>query len=930
MGRACSFGCRTSGVVMHCFPNPEKYFSRFKAWVTLVGGKLETQADVEYYRKKKVCSIHFTDKDRNRYKRLNALAIPSVHLSGESNVENSILPGPSNLQNDRFNASVTITSSSLTDGSIVQDIAQPGSSNVENIIPNTAAPLASSLTGCSSNTWHAIRMEHSYSVISRQRRNKTIKGATKQIMEKHTCVQMKPLFTKIKYLKSEICRLRKRCVTFKSRLESAHKMSSDMVFNSVVEKMTKPAQLFVSMQCQSGKKSKGRRFSLEEKILSLSLYKKSPKSYSLLCKYFTLPSSKAMKKLLSDVKLCPGINAIIFNKIKKNVKCMDISDRTCSLSFDEMSLNPQISYNKQKDSLEGFTTNENKNIADHVLVFMVKGIKNNFKQPVAYYFTNRLGKVELKATIKTVVKHIFDCGLIVINTVCDQSPVNVSAVTELINDSKAAYMRLEKRWCYDLIFLNGHNIIPLFDAPHLIKGIRNNLINKDMVYTIKNERKTVKWVYFQMVYAADKSCGELRLLHKLSEEHVNPQKINKMRVKTATQLFSHSVAVVTDHLTARGDLPQECRDLVDITILLNNVFDTLNVNTLHIPNGKIYKGPIRGKSPHHELWKKAKTILKSVKFIKIYKQGDNIRLTESTVPSVNNLIKTIEGMESIWKILSKKYKFDALLTRNLNQDPLENFFGNIRSYGARNIAPNTVAFEGAFKALLLNNYNANHSKKANCEEDGCELLQSFKFFINEKTPDVPQEDNDIINFNSSILLNDIKENDSGQRNYVCGWVLTKCLKHIVKGCQQCKNSLLDINNNNLNNDFIKRKEYKQKSWLCYPSKEIQNCFQDLQNITESFLIQKDIQKKNIQKNIIAFANLLVNFPSKCSEHKIQLQEYFMSNTCNILLYSWCRSVNRILSGKIKYNGNDETKIVAQSYYDKHKNNKNKKIAIYQL
>ncbi|XP_072940627.1 uncharacterized protein [Epargyreus clarus] len=199
MGRACSFGCRTSGVVMHCFPNPEKYFSRFKAWVTLVGGKLETQADVEYYRKKKVCSIHFTDKDRNRYKRLHALAIPSVHLSGESNVENSILPGSSNLQNDRFNASITITSSSLTDGSIVQDIAQPGSSNVENIIPNTAASIASSLTGCSSNTWHAIRMEHSYSVISRQRRNKTIKGATKQIMEKHTCVQMKPLFTKIKY-----------------------------------------------------------------------------------------------------------------------------------------------------------------------------------------------------------------------------------------------------------------------------------------------------------------------------------------------------------------------------------------------------------------------------------------------------------------------------------------------------------------------------------------------------------------------------------------------------------------------------------------------------------------------------------------------------------------------------------------------------------
>ncbi|CAG9124604.1 unnamed protein product [Plutella xylostella] len=29
-----------------------------------------------------------------------------------------------------------------------------------------------------------------------------------------------------------------------------------------------------------------------------------------------------------------------------------------------------------------------------------------------------------------------------------------------------------------------------------------------------------------------------------------------MRVKTAAQIFSHSVAVATEHLTARGDLPE--------------------------------------------------------------------------------------------------------------------------------------------------------------------------------------------------------------------------------------------------------------------------------------------------------------------------------------------------------------------------------------
>lgn len=35
----------------------------------------------------------------------------------------------------------------------------------------------------------------------------------------------------------------------------------------------------------------------------------------------------------------------------------------------------------------------------------------------------------------------------------------------------------------------------------------------------------MKFDYFKMVRDADKSYGELRLLNKLTEEHVNPEKI---------------------------------------------------------------------------------------------------------------------------------------------------------------------------------------------------------------------------------------------------------------------------------------------------------------------------------------------------------------------------------------------------------------------
>lgn len=111
-----------------------------------------------------------------------------------------------------------------------------------------------------------------------------------------------------------------------------------------------------------------------------------------------------MKRLLSEIKVYPGINPLIFERIKCNLSHQVTSDRFCSLVFDEMSITPQINYNNHKDQLEGFAMNKDNKFTDHVLVFMVKGIKLNFKQPVRYYFTNSLNRIELKTIIKTVIQ----------------------------------------------------------------------------------------------------------------------------------------------------------------------------------------------------------------------------------------------------------------------------------------------------------------------------------------------------------------------------------------------------------------------------------------------------------------------------------------------------------------------------------------------
>ncbi|XP_063542783.1 uncharacterized protein LOC134751369 isoform X2 [Cydia strobilella] len=80
MPHRCAFGCSEEGAVLHVFPNPHKYPDRFKVWVKLIGGKLDTPSDYKFYNKKRICDVHFTDEHRNRFKRLNAIAVPTLCL----------------------------------------------------------------------------------------------------------------------------------------------------------------------------------------------------------------------------------------------------------------------------------------------------------------------------------------------------------------------------------------------------------------------------------------------------------------------------------------------------------------------------------------------------------------------------------------------------------------------------------------------------------------------------------------------------------------------------------------------------------------------------------------------------------------------------------------------------------------------------------
>lgn len=100
----------------------------------------------------------------------------------------------------------------------------------------------------------------------------------------------------------------------------ALKVSKEDIFQQLATGMNSVARKFLWMQIKfCTKKQKGRRFSLEEKVIALSIMKQSPKCYRFLQRIFILPCKTTLNKLLSNVNIEAGINPQVFNVITQEV-----------------------------------------------------------------------------------------------------------------------------------------------------------------------------------------------------------------------------------------------------------------------------------------------------------------------------------------------------------------------------------------------------------------------------------------------------------------------------------------------------------------------------------------------------------------------------------------------------------------------------------
>ncbi|KAJ8912414.1 hypothetical protein NQ315_013482, partial [Exocentrus adspersus] len=416
--------------------------------------------------------------------------------------------------------------------------------------------------------------------------------------------------------------------------------------------------------------------------------------------------------LLNKIPFNVSLNEKIFEVLKDLALKLYSLDRYSVLLFDEMSIEPALSYGQKNYTVIGFEDDGHERklkFADHALVLLLKGIKKKWKQPISYYFSQGgFNAVQLKQILKTTIEALQQIGFTIIGTVCDQYSSNINAIKQLVEDSER-----ERNMYSDLqLFrIGGQEIVGIFDPPHLLKGIRNNLLKYNLKFVTNGTAKLCSWNDIVQLYDLDVGDFNTRMCYKLTETHIYEDKMKKMKVKHVAQVFSHRVStairwtirygklleVVTEkylsyiaiykyianykysfyyskknHITTlfptRKDnlLSNTAEGTADFLSLMDQLFDSVNGSTYEADHGKDLKCAVKKNSPRLHFWKESIEVLESAKFIK---QNNS----ELVPPSLNNWIKTMKAFIYIWNTVSK-VGFAYLTPRHINQDPLENFF----------------------------------------------------------------------------------------------------------------------------------------------------------------------------------------------------------------------------------------------------------------
>ncbi|XP_057322794.1 uncharacterized protein LOC130666107 [Microplitis mediator] len=673
--------------------------------------------------------------------------------------------------------------------------------------------------------------------------------------------------------------------------------------------------------------SGGERYTKNEIIFSLNIFKRSPKCYRFLQSLFQLPSEKTLKRSFADIKLHPGFNDIIFPALDKATsRSVDKLDAYCAIFVDETSVKKRVTFTEGDDSVTGFHDDGNgcrkPDLADHVTVFMLQQLHGHGKQPLSFHFTKGPMSTEvLKSLITQLIERIVAANKIkIVAMVSDQGSTNKGAFNLLINDTVDGHYTRN----FFTVSTSTEKIYIFYDGAHLMKttktcfsGAFDNWVREDQANNKRNEyegriihlgSEKAYWRDVVDYYETDPNCH-------LTEDHIYSNNKVKMNVGKAAQVLS---ATTARNLIKRGrsnpiqhPTAEETGRVIGI---IDEMFDSLNGSKIVGNDPKITtsRALVTKNSSHFNDWFSYRKLFASFKFIIPNKKVQGNRQSASKENQKDNHVKTttpkailnnLSSATDLCRYLLDTAGFESINMRHLSTDGLENFFGVVKSLQGCNRNLICLHFISAFKAALLTSYSSFTIKGTNCKNDyfspiiSCDDLvtkhtsQTSKADVESNQIDCEEDDNipqvhlldTDDNFLESLNLffdDDIDDNDD------C-IVLTeeqipeKIFRNVLRSisdtqCTNCQSNIYEVNEPSIQ----------------IMSENLKSAIAEAVNIFNR-TVKPKLHEKNI--GLLAITVMTSAFRNNwltCSKHQVSLNSKIVSKVVTILIQQQCNILNR--------------------------------------
>ena len=268
-----------------------------------------------------------------------------------------------------------------------------------------------------------------------------------------------------------------------------------------------------------------------------------------------LPSLRTLRDYRNYIRPQRGFNPAVITELHSKTKKFQYFERFVTILFDEMKIQEDLVWDKHTGELIGYvdlgdekinyaTLLDVKELASHILVFLVKSVVNSLSYSFATFATTGATSFQIFPLFWKAVSILERIDLKVIAATCDGASPN----RKFFRMHRNLDGNPEKGVVYRTINLmakESRYIYFFADVPHLVKTARNCLANSGSGRCTRwmwNSGMYILWSHISDFYHMD-SNNDLQMCTKLTHDHIQLTPYSVMRVRLAAQVLSNSVGV---------------------------------------------------------------------------------------------------------------------------------------------------------------------------------------------------------------------------------------------------------------------------------------------------------------------------------------------------------------------------------------------------